>query len=265
MSLGIPNLPFAPPLLLVLAGILPPAYGAPHSPLRREPPPRMVSEPGEATPPAAQDTGIADTSRLERPSGHPDGVGRDGSMRTRSAPGPSVDPPQARTESISRGTLPSRQDPGPGKDPRPLGRAGVLFGGLGVAIEVGGMVRTGVLALGADAWIRPWAWSRTIRTSPGRRIRVQELLFGGSPWIQLEVPLGFLRASEDGLGWRIAPLASVELASGYWYGTSRQPAGDASPALGLRILHPAGGQASLRYTFGSELVGSWRGDLAWEF
>jgi hypothetical protein len=103
-----------------------------------------------------------------------------------------------------------------------------------------------------------------VRTSPTRRARYQEFLYGAVAWAQWE--LAVARPSVDLPPWRLATVAGLELTDGTWYGTVKAPDADAAPSAGLRILAPQVFQIGLRYAFGNErLVGAWRGDVACEF
>lgn len=143
-------------------------------------------------------------------------------------------------------------------------RLGILVFAHGVGVQLGGLLRKDWFAGGVDGWIRPWAWTREVRLSPGRRARVQELLYGVAPWISFEIPLG----GPDGEGrrWTIAPFASMDLVAGSWYGTSRSPVGDIGPSLGVRLSPASPLGLGLRRSFGrTDLAGTWKGDLTCEF
>lgn len=125
-------------------------------------------------------------------------------------------------------------------------------------------MREGRIALGLDGWIRPWAWPREVRTSPGRRSRHQELLYGFAPWVAYEFELG--RGSGDARPWSLAPVASLDIVDGFWYGTAREPRADLSPSAGLRVSPPGPLRLGLRRSFGrDELAGDWKGDVSCEF
>lgn len=143
-------------------------------------------------------------------------------------------------------------------------RLGLLVFGHGLGIQLGALVRKDWFTGGVDGWMRPWAWTREVRLSPGRRARVQELLYGLAPWIAFEIPLG----GPDGEGrrWTIAPFASMDLVGGSWYGTSRSPVGDIGPSLGVRLSPSSTLGLGLRHSFGrTDLAGTWKGDLTCEF
>lgn len=142
-------------------------------------------------------------------------------------------------------------------------RMGAQGNDQGIGIQLGILGRTSWFAGGLDGWLRPWAWTRTIRTSPTRRARYQEFLYGFATWAQWEFPI---RQSEFSTPpWRLAPVLALELADGHWYGTERSPDADVSPSLGLRLLAPEIFQISLRHAWDDELIGPWRGELACEF
>lgn len=142
-------------------------------------------------------------------------------------------------------------------------RLGAQGNDQGIGIQAGLLGRSGWMAWGMDGWFRPWAWARTVRTSPTRRRQYQEFLYGFVSWAQWEFPLR--QAQFDLPPWRLAPVVALELTDGQWYGTKDSPDADMSPSAGLRILAPEIFQISLRYAWDGELIGPWRGELACEF
>lgn len=169
--------------------------------------------------------------------------------------------PQTRPTGDSAARSPHWDD-GPDPSQGLHGRLGVLLFAHGAGLQLGGLLRHRWLVAGLDGWIRPWAWTREVRLSPGRRMRVQELLYGVAPWISFEIPLG----GPDGRAWSIAPVASFDLVGGTWYGTERAPTGDVGPSLGARVSTPSPLGLGLRRSFGRpELAGAWKGELTCEF
>jgi len=143
-------------------------------------------------------------------------------------------------------------------------RLGLQANDGGIGLQAGASGRAGHLAWGLDLWARPGAWPRQVRTSPTRRARFQEFLYGVATWAQWELAVG--RPAVDLPPWRLAGVAGLELTDGKWYGTGKAPDADIAPSAGLRILAPQVFQIGLRYAFGNErLIGAWRGDVACEF
>lgn len=184
--------------------------------------------------------------------------------RPREAPTPlappslPIDPPRDSTPSSTRWE--DGIDPSQGLH----ARLGILVFAHGAGIQLGGLVRKGWMAGGLDGWIRPGAWPREVQLSPGRRARYHELLYGLAPWLAVEIPLGV--PDGEGRRWSIAPFASFDLVGGTWYGTSRNPTGDNSPSLGLRIATAGPLALGLRRSFGqNDLAGAWKGGLTCEF